>query len=108
MPKPSSTPPQVYRDVLAAYPAVGDAYEALGGACHEAGPLDAKTRELVKLGLAIGAGLESAVHAHARVALEFGASAEEVRHVAVLATTTLGFPTMVRSLRWVNDELPPA
>ena len=38
----------------------------LGQACAEAGPLDAKTRELVKLGTAVGGRLEGAVHAHAR------------------------------------------
>lgn len=35
------------------YPVVGDAFAKLGEACHEAGPLDEKTRRLVKLGLAI-------------------------------------------------------
>ena len=37
------------------YPAVMQAYQALGEATAEAGPLDAKTRALVKLGIAPGA-----------------------------------------------------
>src|SRR3972149_10559797 len=37
--------------------AVVKAYEALGETCAKAGPLDARTRELVKLGMAIGGGL---------------------------------------------------
>ncbi|HZS32126.1 MAG TPA: carboxymuconolactone decarboxylase family protein [Methylomirabilota bacterium] len=50
-----------------------NAYEALGAAA--AGPLDGRTRELVKLALAIGARLEGAVHAHVRRALEAGVPA---------------------------------
>ena len=37
---------------------VVSAYEVLGRACAEAGPLDARTRELIKLGMAIGGRLE--------------------------------------------------
>ena len=103
--KDSIPPPKAYQQFKDNYPDVNSAYEALGGACHSAGPLDSKTRELVKLGIALGAGLESGTHAHTRLALEAGASAEEVRHVALLATTTLGFPSMMRSLHWVEDML---
>lgn len=106
MSKPQSPPPKLYRDFMSRYPAVGEAYESLGSAVHGSGPLDGQTRELVKVGLAIGAALESAVHAHARLALEAGATPDEIRQVALLAATTLGFPTMMKSLRWVNDELP--
>ena len=48
------------------FPRVWDAYQNLGEACAEAGPLDAKTRRLIKLALAIGRGSEGAVHSHAR------------------------------------------
>src|SRR3990167_3114137 len=42
--------------------AVMKAYEALGEAAAKAGPLDGKTRELVKLGMAIGGGPEGGGH----------------------------------------------
>ena len=42
------------------------AYEQLGEAVAEGGPLDAKTRRLVKLALAIGCSSEGAVHSHVR------------------------------------------
>ncbi len=85
--------------------AVTAGYEALGEACAKAGPLDAKTRELVKLGMAIGARLEGAVHSHARRALEAGATPAEIRHVITLAVPTLGLPTTVAASTWADDVL---
>jgi 4-carboxymuconolactone decarboxylase len=87
------------------YPAVMRAYEALGAATQQAGPLDAKTRALVKLAIAVGAGREGAVHSHTRRAREAGCSQPEIRHVVLLATTTLGFPAMMAALTWVEDVM---
>jgi len=87
------------------YPAVMKAYEALGAATQEAGPLDKKTRSLVKLAIAAGAWREGAVHSHTRRALEAGCTPEEIRHAILLATTTLGFPSMMAALTWVEDVL---
>jgi alkylhydroperoxidase/carboxymuconolactone decarboxylase family protein YurZ len=97
--------PQPFRRLRQQHPAVAKAYDALGEACAEAGPLDAKTRELVKLGLAIGARLEGAVHSHTRRSLEAGASPAEIRHVIALAAPTLGFPTTVAVSSWAEDVL---
>ena len=83
--------------------AVWRAYERLGVACFEAGPLDARTRRLVKLALAIGAASEGAVHSHVRRALAEGASTDELEHVALLAIPTLGFPRAVAALTWIED-----
>ena len=87
------------------YPDIMRAYEALGEATRQAGPLDSKTRCLVKLAIATGALREAAVHSHARRALHAGCTPEEIRHVALLATTTLGFPSMMAALSWVEDVL---
>lgn len=87
------------------FPAVMKAYEALGTATQEAGPLEIKSRALVKLAIAIGAGREGAVHSHTRRALEAGCTSAEIRHAVLLATTTLGFPGMMAALSWVDDVL---
>jgi 4-carboxymuconolactone decarboxylase len=87
------------------YPAIIDAYEALGEATQNAGPLDVKTRELVKLALAFGGWREGAVHSHSRRALQAGCTPDELRHVVLLAATTLGFPSMMAALTWVEDVL---
>ncbi|HWC03887.1 MAG TPA: carboxymuconolactone decarboxylase family protein [Methylomirabilota bacterium] len=100
-------PPKPFLEFTRQNPGVGRAYEALGAACGEAGPLDAKTRELVKLGLAIGGRLEGAVHSHVRRAREAGATAAEIGHVVALATPTLGLPTTVAAYTWVRETLAP-
>jgi len=97
--------PLPYKRIREEFPQVADAYDALGSAVHEAGPLDTKTRQLIKLALSVGAGLEGATHAHTRRALEMEISAEEIKHVVLLAMTTLGFPPTVSAYTWVTDEL---
>ena len=100
--------PRPYQQVKQRYPELVAAYEELGRQCHGAGPLEEKCRELVKLGIAIGARLEGAVHAHTRLALEKGATPDEVLHVAFLATTTVGFSTMMTARSWVEETLEKA
>lgn len=89
------------------YPEVWKAFAALGAACHESGgPLDERTRRLVKLGVAIASQHEGAVHSATRHALESGVSPQELIHVAILAITTIGWPSAYAALTWVRDVLP--
>ena len=87
------------------YSKVWTAYEQLGEAAAEAGPLDEKTRRLVKLALAIGCSSEGAVHSHVRRGVSEGIKPEELRHVMLLAIPTLGLPTAVKALTWMDDIL---
>ncbi|MFA6545998.1 MAG: carboxymuconolactone decarboxylase family protein [Limisphaerales bacterium] len=89
------------------YPKIFRAYAALGAATQEAGPLPRKTRAIAKLAIAVGGRREGAVHSHTRRALEAGCTPDEIRHVALLATTTIGFPAMMSALSWVEDVLTP-
>ena len=98
-------PPKRFLQFKKQYPHVIDGYEALGAAVHGAGPLDAKTRALVKLGISTGARLEGAVHSHVRKALACGATPEEIRHAVLLALPTLGLPSMMAAFSWVDDVL---
>jgi alkylhydroperoxidase/carboxymuconolactone decarboxylase family protein YurZ len=97
--------PRPYELFKRTYPEIWRAYDRLGALSHAAGPLNNKSRALVKLAMAIGAGLEGAVHSHARRALEDGATPLEIRHVGLLALTTLGFPSTMAALTWVEDVL---
>jgi alkylhydroperoxidase/carboxymuconolactone decarboxylase family protein YurZ len=94
-------------EVARSYPAVWEAYAALGKATAEAGPLDARTRRLVKLALSIGASSEGAVHSHTRRAIAEGMSKEELKQVALLAIATLGLPQAVKGLTWIEDITDP-
>ena len=98
MKKTAVRPPKPYLRFGKRHPAILAAYEALGSACHQAGPLDTVTREL-------GAGHEHAARAHARLARAAGAKPESIRQVALLTTTSLGFSSMMRGLQWMDEEL---
>lgn len=97
--------PKRYVKFMETYPAVGKAYRELGDMVAVAGPLDAKVCQLVKIGIAVGARQEGGVRSHVRKALEAGATAEEIRHAILQATTTVGFPNMMASLSWADDIL---
>lgn len=99
--------PAPYREFQQRYREIWEAYDRLGAALHGGGPLDGRTRELVKLGIAVGARLEGAVHAHTRLALQAGVSPDEIRHVILLALTTIGFPSMMAARTWAEDVLSP-
>jgi alkylhydroperoxidase/carboxymuconolactone decarboxylase family protein YurZ len=97
--------PPVYRRFAHEQPRLVRAYERLGEACLTEGPLDPRSAALVKIGIAVGARLEGAMHSHVRKALEAGATPDEVRHAVRLGLTTVGFPTMMAALSWANDVL---
>lgn len=98
-------PPKRFQEFARRHPEIARAYESLAEATQKAGPLDSKTRCLVKLAIAAGAWREGAVHSHSRRALAAGCTPEEIRHVVLLATTTLGFPSMMAVMTWVEDVL---
>ncbi len=100
---PNASLPPIAQRVSRDFPDVWAAYNQLGSAVAQAGPLDAKTQRLVKLALAAGAKQEGAAHAHARRGLTEGLSPEELRHVALLAVTTLGWPAAIAALTWIED-----
>ena len=87
------------------HPAVWEAFARLGEACHETGPLDEKTRRLVKLALAVAFRHEGAVHSATRNALQSGVTREEIEHVAILAITTVGWPAAHAAMTWIDDCL---
>ena len=97
--------PKHYLEFQKDWPEVFRAYDALGAAAHAAGPLDARSRALVGLAIAVGARHEGAVHSHTRKALAAGLSAAEIRHAVLLSVTTCGFPNMMAALSWVDDVL---
>ena len=100
--------PGPFRRFVETYPECGMTYEALAGASREAAGFPEKDAELLKLALAMGSRLEGAVHSHARRALEAGATAGDVRGVALLGLTTLGLPHSMMGTSWIEDVLREA
>ena len=97
--------PEQVEDIRERYPEIWDAFAKLAEACHDkGGPLDEKSRKLVKLAIAIGHRHEGGVHSAVRHALAAGLTGEELRHVALLAVTTIGWPAARAALTWIDDE----
>ncbi len=97
--------PKQYKKFKESYPSVSAAYEALGDACHTEGPLDQKTRRLVKLAMAVCIGSEGAVHSNVRRGLDEGLTEDELKQVALLAIPTIGLPKSQAALTWIEDIL---
>ena len=95
--------PKRFKKFKEDFPQVASAYEALGDAVHNAGPLDDKTRALVKLGISAGARLEGGFHSHVRKAIDAGVTKEEMVHAVLLALPTIGLPSMMAALSWIDD-----
>lgn len=105
----SNTPkrglPSRFLEFQKKHPDLARAVEQLGTAASNAGPLDSKTIELVRLAIAVGAREEGAVHSHTRRALQAGATCEEIRHTVLLSITSIGFPNTMAAMSWVDDVL---
>jgi alkylhydroperoxidase/carboxymuconolactone decarboxylase family protein YurZ len=101
MPKPSTAAGDQIR---IKYPEVWQAFSKLAQACHDAGPLNEKTRRLVKLGIAVGAGTEGGTHSAIRHAAEAGVTPQEMEHVVLLSITTIGIPAAGRAFTWIHDK----
>ena len=97
-------PPETYSEFVEKYPKLGRAWSLIGEAGLE-GPLSAREARLVKLGVAIGALREGAVHSSVRKALAEGLIPEDVEQVIALAASSLGLPATVAAYTWARDTI---
>ncbi len=97
--------PEIYEEFKQRFPELAKSYDALALSCHQWGPLDKKTRRLIKLGIAIGLSSDGGVRSHARRALEEGILPDELRHAVLMSFTTVGFPIMNAAMKWVDEVI---
>jgi 4-carboxymuconolactone decarboxylase len=97
--------PGPYKAFITKFPELGAAHEAISLVVAKAGPLDEKQCSLIKIGLSVGAGLESAVRAHVRRAMKAGATEQEVEQAILLAYNTLGWPRTVAAWTWARQQI---
>ena len=97
--------PGAYKEFVNKFPKLGDAHEGIAQAVDSYGPLDPKTRELIKIGLSVGAGLETATRSHVRRAMQHGATEAEIEQAVLLAYNTCGWPRMVMAWRWAREQI---
>ncbi len=96
--------PGTFTEFCRRFPDLGRLHQETGEALKGAGPLDGKTAELIKVGMCVGAGLESALRSHVHRAMKQGATEAEVEHAIVLAMTTCGFPATARAWSWAKVQ----
>ncbi len=102
---PSGKVPSTYKAFIERFPEIGAAHARVAEAVAEMGPLDAKTCELIKIGICLGAGLESATRSHVRRAMGHGATVEEMEQAIMLGMNTCGFPKTVAAWHWMQGQL---
>ena len=72
--------PEIFEEFTRDFPDAAEAFQQLGDALHSSGPLDARARRLVKLGIAVGTSSEGGVRSQVRKALAEGFSRAEIEH----------------------------
>jgi AhpD family alkylhydroperoxidase len=97
--------PEQFKKFQKDFPEIYNAYENLGNSVHQAGPLNEKTRSLIKLAIAAGARLEGAVKSHTRKALDAGCTLEEVKQTVLIGLPTIGFPSTVAIISWMEEVI---
>lgn len=95
--------PRNYVMIQKKYAKLMEAHEESGRLARAAGPLDAKTGNLVQLAACVALRSEGGVHSHARRAMAAGASRDEIYHTIALLMNTVGFPTTAAAFSWVSD-----
>jgi alkylhydroperoxidase/carboxymuconolactone decarboxylase family protein YurZ len=97
--------PEFLQEVIKKYSGLWESYEGLSKAVASVEGLDERSQRLVKLGIAIGSKMEGAVHSHVRKSKKAGISDDAIYHCALLGITTIGWPSAIAALSWVNDIL---
>lgn len=102
---PRSELPATFRAFNQGYPKIASAHQEIAAAVEEAGPLDTKTRALVKIGICTGQGLDTALRTHVLRALQAGATPAEVEQAVLLAVNTIGFPATMAAWKRAREEI---
>jgi alkylhydroperoxidase/carboxymuconolactone decarboxylase family protein YurZ len=97
--------PRTFQKFTERFPELRDAHQAIAQLADKAGSLSRRECELIKMGICMGAGLESAFRSHVRRAMEHGATIGEVEQAVVLAMTTVGFPRTAAAWQWAHKQI---
>jgi alkylhydroperoxidase/carboxymuconolactone decarboxylase family protein YurZ len=96
--------PGLYAEFRNRFPEIIEKNEELGRIVHEMGPLDEKTRALVKIGIAAASLNLTSVGTQVARAREAGATEDEIMHSMLLVIPTCGFPTFMQAFREYQGE----
>ncbi|QNN25205.1 carboxymuconolactone decarboxylase family protein [Planctomycetales bacterium ZRK34] len=96
--------PKTFQQFTERFPELAAAHQQIGQTVDQIGPLDDKTRCLIKIGICVGGGLESALRSHVRRATQAGATREEIEQAIMLGMNTVGFPRTVAAWSWAKQQ----
>ncbi len=92
--------------LIAKHPELYEAYAQFGRLVHEqGGPLNEKTRWLVKVAVSGALGLAKAQITHMAKAVDAGCTAAELEHAVLLVAPTAGFPRMMEAMERLREFL---
>jgi len=97
--------PDQYLSIKKRFSKFFTASKNLGKVASTAGPINAKTAQLIQLAAAAAIRSEGSVHSHAKRALDAGAKPDEIYHALILTTSIIGFPTVSAALSWADDVI---
>ena len=95
-------PPKAYREFVDRFPGLAKAWQSINEAGTD-GPLDLRTRRLVKIAASMGAMREGAVRSGVRKAVAEGISLAEIEQLVPLVAATIGLPSAVACWSWLRD-----
>lgn len=85
------------------FPEIYRAYDELVKKCHAKGPLDQKTKQLIRISVASASYLENTVKANTARAIRMGITQEEIEQAILITMPTVGYPKMVAALNWCRQ-----
>lgn len=92
-----------FKAFVAKYVALGETKKRVRDPSSQ-GPLDRQARELIKIGIFLGGGLESAFKRQVRNAKKAGCKAPEIEQAILLGMRTVGFPRTITAWRWAHCD----
>ena len=82
------------------------AYENYGKLMHDqGGPLDEKTRWIIKVAISTACQYKYALRTHIIKAIKAGCSREEIEHAIMLVAPSAGFPRTMEGILILREEM---
>jgi 4-carboxymuconolactone decarboxylase len=95
--------------LIEAHPEIYEAYSQFGKAVHEkGGPLDERTRWLIKVAASAALGHPKAQLTHMIKAVDAGCAPAELEHAILLIAPTAGFPRMMEAMERFREFMQEA
>jgi alkylhydroperoxidase/carboxymuconolactone decarboxylase family protein YurZ len=97
--------PSTLQEFIGRYPKVWSAHENLGVECKQAGPLDEKQIQLIKIAATGCLTLETAFKTHVKKAVQANATKDEIEHTIIQLLPIVGMGRTMMAMKWYQESL---